>query len=232
MITATARFTKWLEPELLGLSSVVGPGSVCIDVGSAAGLYTVQLARLAGPSGQVHSVEPLPFAWPAWNRVLRSRTTPNVHHHCIALGAEDGLASMSVPVGRYGLVTGRSFISQHCQGLGSNAEFAQHIEFPVQVNTLDGLAVEAGFSRLDFIKVDVEGAELHVLKGGKNVIAQFQPAMLIEIEDRHTARYKYSATDVVDWLSERGYEMYTWQRGWRRARLVTNQTRNYLFRAR
>jgi FkbM family methyltransferase len=230
-VTAAARMTKWLEPELLGLSSLVGPGSVCFDVGSAAGLYTVQLSRLAGPSGLVHSVEPLPFAWSGWNRVLRSRHTPNVRHHCVALSAQAGQASMSVPMGRYGLVTGRSFISQHCQGLGSNAEFSRHIDYPVPVTTLDGLVSEAGLQRLDFIKIDVEGAELHVLRGGTNAIESFRPAMLIEIEGRHTERYEYTPADVVSWLLQRGYEMFMWQGRWQPVALVSEQTRNYLFRA-
>jgi FkbM family methyltransferase len=229
-VTATARLTNWLEPELLGLSSLVGPGSVCFDVGSAAGLYTVQLSRLAGPAGLVHSVEPLPFAWPGWNRLLRSRQNPNVRHHCVALSAQPGEASMSVPMGRYGLVTGRSFISQHCRGLGSNAEFSRHIEYPVPVTTLDGLVAEAGLQRLDFIKIDVEGAELHVLRGGTRSIESFRPAMLIEIEGRHIERYDYTPDDVLHWLRQRGYEMFTWQRGWRPAATVTEQTRNYLFR--
>ena len=229
-VLAVARCTKWLEPEMLGLPDVVGPGGVCVDVGAAAGLYTVPLSRLVGPSGVVHSVEPLPFAWPVWNRVLGARDNPNVTHHCLALGSEPGKASMSVPMGKYGLVTGRSFVSQKSQGLGSNAEFAQHIEFPVTVDTLDGLSARIGLTKLDFIKVDVEGAELQVLYGGKDVIESFRPAMLLEIEARHTERYSCSPDDVVDWLSERGYLMYTWQRGWKRASRVTDTTRNYLFR--
>jgi FkbM family methyltransferase len=229
-VTTAARLTKWLEPELLGLSSLVGPGSVCFDVGSAAGLYTVQLSRLAGPSGLVHSVEPLPFAESGWNRVLRSRHSPNVRHHCVALSAQPGQASMSVPKRGNGLVTGRSFISQHCSGLGSNAEFSGHIDYPVAVTTLDELVTEAGLQRLDFVKIDVEGAELHVLQGGAKSIESFRPAMLIEVEGRHTERYDYTPEDVLTWLGQRGYEMFTWQRGWRPAAAVTEETRNYLFR--
>jgi FkbM family methyltransferase len=231
-VLAVARWTRWLEPEMLGLSRVVGPGDVCIDVGAAAGLYTVPLSRLVGPSGVVHSVEPLPFAWPVWNRVLGVRDNPNVQHHCLALGSEPGEATMSVPMGRYGLVTGRSFVSQKSTGLGSNVEFAQHINFPVTVDTLDGLAAQVGLDRLDFMKVDVEGAELQVLHGGKNVIESFRPAMLLEIEGRHTERNACSPDDVVDWLSTRGYLMYSWQHGWKPADQVTTATRNYLFRAR
>lgn len=231
-IMATARWTHWLEPELLGLPELVQPGSICVDVGAAAGIYTLPLSWLAGPAGLVHSVEPLPFAWPAWNRVLDARRSPNVRHHAVALGSEPGQASMSVPKGRYGLVTGRSFISQHCRGLGSNAEFATHITYPVAVDTLDGLLAGTEPSRLDFVKIDVEGAELHVLRGGTGVIEAFQPAMLIEIEARHTDRYQYRPGDVADWLAERGYTMYTWQDGWQETGAITSGTRNYLFRAR
>lgn len=227
-VMAIARYTKWLEPEMLGLSSLVPPGSVCIDVGAAAGLYTLPLSRLAGPSGLVHSIEPLPFAWPTWNRVLRVRSCPNVRFHAVAISSEPGLAEMSVPMGRYGLVTGRSFISQRSCGLGSNAEFNRHITYPVTVDTLDGMFA-ADMTRLDFVKVDVEGAELHVLEGGEKIIDEFKPALLIEIEARHTVRFGYAPEDVVGWLTERGYSMYTWHEGWQSASQVVADTRNYLF---
>jgi FkbM family methyltransferase len=228
-VMAIARYTKWLEPEMLGLASLVGPGSVCIDVGAAAGLYTLPLSRLAGPSGLVHSIEPLPFAWPTWNRVLRVRSFPNVRFHAVAIGSEPGLAEMSVPMGRYGLVTGRSFISQQCRGLGSNAEFNRHITYPVTVDTLDGLFAGSDMTRLDFVKVDVEGAELQVLQGGEKIIDEFKPALLIEIEARHTVRYGCAPDDVAGFLTERGYSMYTWHEGWQSASQVNAATRNYLF---
>src|SRR5258708_39247243 len=99
-VLAIARYTRWLEPEMLGLSRVVGPGDVCIDVGAAAGLYTVPLSRLVGPSGVVHSVEPLPFAWPLWNRVLGAREKAHVQPHSLAPGAEPARATLSGPTGR------------------------------------------------------------------------------------------------------------------------------------
>ena len=91
------------------------------------------------------------------------------------------------------------------------------------VDTLDGLSARVGLDRLNFMKVDVEGAELQVLYGGKDVIDSFRPTMLLEIEARHTERFSCSPDDVVDWLSERGYLMYTWQRGWKRTDRVTTR---------
>lgn len=230
MIMLLARRTPYLESEMLGLRSVVRPGSVCLDVGAAAGLYTAALAQLAGPAGQVHSIEPLAFAHPVWSRVLRAGTGPNVTYYTEALGAEPGRGMMSVPMGRYGFVTGRSFLDWNTRGLGSNEEFAGQISVAVDVETLDDFCARLGLTRLDFIKIDVEGAELRVLEGGQRAIEEFRPAMLIEIEARHTARYQYSPDDIVDWLTKRNYVMHVWQDGWQETSTVCAHARNYLFR--
>ena len=229
-VMLVAKTTRLIEPEHIGLRDVVKPGSVCIDIGAAAGLYTVALAHLAGPTGQVHSVEPVTFAHSTWTKVLGSRSSENVRHHVTALGAEPGRGVMSVPVGRHGPVTGRSFLEWKTKGLGSNAEFAGQMEVPVDVQTLDGLCKDAGITRLDFVKIDVEGAEMHILEGGQQTIESLQPAMLIEIEARHSARYEISPEDISGWLLDRGYAMYTWQHGWQQVTSVSTATRNYLFR--
>jgi hypothetical protein len=134
-------------------------------------------------------------------------------------------------MGRYGLVTGRSFLAGQTNGLGSNAEFAGHVEVQVEVDTLDALCARSELTRLDFLKIDVEGAEPHVLAGGARVIEKFRPAILLEIEARHLSRYGHSAQTVVDWLLLRGYTMHTWHNGWRETAAVSEQHRNYLFRA-
>ena len=229
-VTSLARWTPYLESEMCGLRTVVRPGSVCIDVGSAADLYTTVLSRLAGPAGQVHSIEPLPFAHLLWARLLRARRARNVRHHHLALGAEAGTGPMSVPVGRYGLVTGRSYLMRRAGGPDSNAEFAGQVPVIVTVDRLDDFCAREAISRIDFVKIDVEGAELQVLEGGREVIKEYRPAMLIEIEARHTARYGHSPDDVSGWLLKLGYTMHTWRHGWREAGGVEPGIRNYLFR--
>jgi FkbM family methyltransferase len=226
-----ARRTSYLDNELPALSTVVGPGDVCVDVGSAAGLYSQALSHLVGPTGLVHSVEPVLFGHPLWTRVLAAHRRDNVRHHVMALGAEPGRATMRVPfTAQRGPATSRSFLDWHAHGLGSNAEYPHHVDVQVTVDTLDGLCAEAGLTRLDFVKIDVEGGELHVLHGGAKTIEEHHPTMLIEIEARHTDRYDYGPSDIVSWLTDRGYAMFIWRQGWQPADRVCGHAHNYLFR--
>src|SRR5215469_16915595 len=230
IVLQLARSGRWVEPEMLGLRDLVKPGNVCFDIGAAAGLYTLELSKLAGPEGQVHSFEPVPFAHPMLTRLLGGRSSANVCHHPVALGVEPGQSVMSVPVGRHGPVTGRSFLEAGAAGQGSNAEFQGQIGVDVEVQTLDGVCAAAEISRLDFVKIDVEGGELQVLKGGEASIERFSPALLVEIEDRHTARYRHPGSDVATWLRRRDHVMHTWQDGrWEETDVVCAHTRNYLF---
>jgi FkbM family methyltransferase len=230
LVSLLARRSPWLETELAGLSELVGPGDVCVDVGAAAGLYTLTLSQLVGPTGQVHSVEPLSFAHPLWSRLLGARDRPNVRRHTLALSAQPGESTLSVPFGRLGPVTGRSFLAWQTEGVGSNAEFSDHVDVVVPVDTLDSLCERAGLTRLDFVKIDVEGAELHVLRGGERSIETFGPSLLLEIEARHLTRYRYAVQDVTQWLTGRGYTMHVWQHGWQPTTAVCAHARNYLFR--
>jgi FkbM family methyltransferase len=230
LVALLARTSPWLEPELAGLPELVRPGGVCVDVGAAAGLYTLMLSDLVGPAGRVHSVEPLSFAHPVWSRLLGARDRPNVHRHAVALSAQPGETALSVPIGRLGPVTGRSFLTWQTDGVGSNAEFLDHADVLVPVDTLDHLCRRAGMTRLDFVKIDVEGAELHVLRGGAHTIETLKPALLLEIEARHITRYRYAVEDVTQWLTSRGYTMHVWQHGWQPTATVCAHARNYLFR--
>jgi FkbM family methyltransferase len=224
-----ARTTPYVEDELVGLAQLVRAGDVCIDIGAAAGLYSLELSELTGSKGRVLSVEPLPFAHKIWSRLLGVNSRQNVQNYQLALGDERCDSSISVPVGRFGPVTGRSFLMLHSNGLGSNEEFKGHMNVETRVDTLDNLCATEHIAHVDFIKIDVEGAELQVLKGAHRILAQFTPTLLLEIEDRHLQRFGYSANDVTSWLSQYGYKMYVWDGGWRLAHEIETRHRNYLF---
>jgi FkbM family methyltransferase len=225
-----ARTTPWVERELVGVGQLIPSGGVCIDIGAAAGFYTAELARLVGNGGVVHSVEPLRFAHATASRLLGLRSGRNIVRHGVALGDSGEELVMSVPLRRGVPVTGRSFVTRNASGLGSNAEFDEHLRVVVDGDTLDGFSARLGIDRLDFVKIDVEGAELHVLRGGQDTIGGFKPLVMVEVEDRHLERFGVSSAQIAAWFGAQGYRMSVWDSGsWREAADVTVQFRNYLF---
>ncbi|MGH3622415.1 MAG: FkbM family methyltransferase [Sciscionella sp.] len=230
VLRALARTTPWLESELLGLQHVVRPGDHCLDVGAALGIYTAVLSDLVGQGGVVHSVEPLRFAYPPTLRRLLAAPGRNVRSHRVALGSKDAECTMSLPVRNGHFVTGRSFLTAGTSGLGSNDEFDAHVQVDVPAQTLDSFSAQSGIDRLDFVKADVEGAELDLLEGGAETIARFRPSLLLEIEQRHVERYGRAAESVAEWLTERGYTMRVWRgSAWQPVDRLDPERRNHLF---
>ncbi|MFN2555831.1 MAG: FkbM family methyltransferase [Nitriliruptorales bacterium] len=207
------RHAPSLEKEMLALPALVDHGDVCLDVGASFGTYTVLLARLVGPGGRVHAVEPRPRS----RRVLalvRSLLTPgNVEIHPVALSDQAGEEVIVTPRRRWLLpVPGRTFLKGSLQGgpggyyPGWSEEFGGAAERLVATQTLDGLAAEQGIDRLDFVKLDVEGAELRVLVGADGTLRRHRPVVLCEIEDRHTNKYGHRASEVFAWFAFRDFK--------------------------
>jgi FkbM family methyltransferase len=75
----------------------------------------------------------------------------------------------------------------------------------VRVGTLDNWLAEEKIDRIDLIKLDVEGAELSVLKGARELLARTRPVLLIEIAQIRTAGWGYEAVEIVRFLENIGY---------------------------
>ena len=215
-LRAAAPHAWFLEDEVAGLPEFVRPGAVCLDVGAEYGLYTWTLAGLAGPTGHVHAVEPQPGPSAFVDATRRLLRASNVTVHRTALGASAGGGVLSLPRRGPLPVHGRAFLSTGASGLGSNAEFAHHEDVPVAVTTLDDLAAELGLTRLDLVKADIEGAEARLLDGAHLTLATLRPVLVLELEDRHLARFGASVAEIVAGLELAGYAARTWHRtrGW------------------
>jgi FkbM family methyltransferase len=225
----TAAPRAWfLEDEVPGLAAFAGPGAVCVDVGAEFGLYTWTLAGLVGPRGHVHAVEPQPGPAGFVDATRRLLGAAHVTVHRTALGAAAGRGALSLPRRRMLPVHGRAFLTTGADGLGSNAEFARHDEVPVAVSTLDDLVADLQLDRLDLVKVDIEGAEATLLAGAAKTLEGFRPVLMLELEDRHLARFGTTVADVVADLAELDYLPRTWQGRWA-PRRIDDGCRNVLF---
>lgn len=236
-LLALAAVLRWasprawfLEDEVAGLAGLVAPGATCVDVGAEYGLYTYAFAALAGPGGRVLAVEPQPGPRRFVAGVLRAVGAATVTLHATALSSSPGTGTMSLPVRRRLPVHGRAFLTSGADGLGPNAEFSAHRDVEVAVGTLDDLVAEHGTGRVDVVKADVEGAELAVLRGARAVLERDRPVLLLEVEDRHLAKYGARAADVVEHLAALGYAPHAWDgRAWHPVDRVAHDRRNYAF---
>lgn len=226
---AAPRFS-FIEDEILGLGGIVRPGDVCFDIGAEFGLYTYPLAHLVGPTGQVHSFEPLPGPMRALTTAVRLLGARNVRRYRMAIGRQGGHGELSLPRRRGLPVHGRAYLTTGATDQGPNVEFATHVPVRVEVASLDDMCARERIERVDFIKADVEGAEPAVIEGAERTLAAHRPVLLLEVEDRHLAKYGTTAAALVERLDALGYRMHHWRDGgWRRVAEVTTERRNYLF---
>ena len=184
----------YLEPSRarLALKHLVERHWNCVDVGAHIGSVLVQLLHLA-PEGRHIAFEPSPQK-AAW---LKARF-PMVEVHQAALGSEAGHADFYDDLDRLGY-----------SGLGRrDGVDARTNVYRVPVETLDEVM---GDRQVHFVKLDVEGGELPVLKGASATLQLFRPALLFECgPEPSLAPFGYDRADLHRFLAvETGYEVYS-----------------------
>lgn len=144
-------------------------GQVVFDVGGQQGVFTVLAARAVGPEGRVVAVEPAPenFARLSKNVALNGLT--NVTAVPAALSDAPGKAELALSPWNAG---GHSMAGM---ADGSTSTVT------VELETLDSLCARLGTAP-DLLKVDVEGAEVLVLRGGLKTLREKRPAVIVEAD--------------------------------------------------
>lgn len=218
---------NWAEPELRGLEAVVRRGDTVVDVGAAHGMYTIPLSHFVGPTGRVLSFDPHPRQQKQLRFLRGLLRAPYITVIDSAVGEQPGEFTMRLPV-KYGFpIYGHAHIAE-----GAAEHPTRLRSWRTRVNTIDGWCGEHGIDRVSFIKVDVEGFEPAVVRGAEATIDRDRPSLLLEIEDRHLARYGRTANEFADGIRDRwpDYRMYTWQgEQWVPTDRVELGIRNYLF---
>ncbi len=174
------------------------PGCVFLDIGANFGFYSVVLAAGLRKQCTVHAFEPNP---PLLER-LRHHVAVNglqdvVHLHGVALAEHAGTAGLATKAGNTG---GTHVVAP---GAGATA---------VDLITLDAFGEQQRLPRLDAIKLDVEGFEERVLRGGRQTLRRWRPLLLLELEPPRLRDKQSSVERVVGLLDELGYALYVSRR--------------------
>ena len=202
------RFRMWLhwqgslayalglyEPEAMqSIRRLVNAGDCCIDVGANLGYYTISLANWVGPSGLVAAFEPFPGNFAILEKNVHLNRLQNVILEPSALS--DCKGSLELIYG-----AGEQFSAT--PSVAGYAVEGNRVSIKVPTCRLDDYV--AGLGRApDFIKIDVEGAELTVLEGARRTLAAVRPILLVEIHGWGTKE----SEKVLQVLSELHYDSY------------------------
>lgn len=210
--------------------SLIEAGDSCIDVGANVGNVSVLLSRLSGKDGKVVSFEPL---WPMYvelSKRIRSLGLDDAPVITVPYGLAEieRAATIQVPSNIYGMgslakkdawasALGRIQVSEASKNLA-------HTNIPSWTNALLDVKIvsyESNFVRLDtfckgisrqtpdFIKIDVEGAELFVLQGAKGIFENgSRPIMFIELFAPWQKAFNYGPWQVLGYLDSLGYSIF------------------------
>lgn len=171
---------------------ILKPGGIVLEAGANIGAHTVHLSRIVGPAGRIYAFEPQQRIFQILCANLALNNVANVVARQQGLGGVPDTMWASPPdigaVANFGAVTMRA----------SGQE-------PVEIVTLDSLDLR----RLDFVKVDVEGMEEAVIRGGIDTIRRLRPKLYVENDKQGSAPEK--SASLIRMIRELGYRLW-WHR--------------------
>ena len=176
------------------VDALVHRGDTVVDVGANWGLYTWRLSWLIGPAGCVYAFEPDPVAVARVGKISHRKLTV----YPIALSDHSGEAKLHVPLYQGERISALASLTAN----DANKEVTEEV-LRVKVQRLDAIIPEAG-PAVTFIKCDVEGHELAVLRGAETILRRSRPALLVEVEQRNGGRVQ----DTIEYLTALDYDAY------------------------
>ena len=167
-----------------------------MDAGAHLGFHTLALACSVGQSGRVFAFEPAPAAGALLDRTLRRNQLPQVERLALALSDREGTSTL-----------------RHAANAAMNhlvpanpSSTRPHDTTQVQATTLDRWASQRALQRLDLIKIDVEGSELALLRGGRQTLTRFRATLVCELHFHPSLPTRPS--QVVAELRGQNYEVH------------------------
>lgn len=193
---ATLFYDGFESAERTFAENFVRPGATVLDIGAHHGYYTLLFSRKVGVEGRVVAFEPSPRERQRLALHLRINRCKNVAIEDCALGEAEGMEQLYLANAR----------ESGLNSLRKPAVSARTELVSIRTRCLDRVLRERGIERVDFIKLDVEGAELSVLKGATELLHRRpRPIILAEVQDIRTKPWGYAAREIIRFLSAAGY---------------------------
>jgi FkbM family methyltransferase len=202
-IKLPARYIRYFETDYEAanfsfLKSACKEGAVVIDIGAHIGLFSGITAKIIGSGGKIFAFEPTPNTMSVLQQTIRINNLGHVVEPVMqAMGKETGNTTF--------------FISDN-EADNSNSLVSYKADrnlkgLEVEINTIDNFVTKKKLSRVDFIKIDAEGAEYDVLLGGAEVFRIYRPSFILAIHPEPIATKGDKMEDIYDLLVELNYKI-------------------------
>jgi FkbM family methyltransferase len=191
--TAYDAYKQLFEARAVGaLARYVAPGSCILDVGANIGFFTLRFARWTSGAGSVLAFEPEPGNLARLRARLRQRA-PEARVEVIpaAVGDAPGTAY---------LVINELHPGDHKLGAAG---------LPVPVVRLDDILAGRTWPAVSLIKIDVQGAEMAVIRGAAETLRRLRPALFVEVDDRQLRAMGASARELLELIAAFDYTINT-----------------------
>ena len=188
-------FDSYEKDHLDMMLKLIDKNTVFYDIGANIGWYSINLAKLVRGI-KVFAFEPIPKTFGFLEKNVKINQMQNIESYNFGFSnKEDELKFFYYPEG-----TGNASIANV-----SGRENVQKIT--CKVKRLDDFVAEKK-TGIDFIKCDVEGAELLVFQGGIHSIEEFKPIIFTEMLRKWSAKFNYQPNDIIRLLHSIGYKCF------------------------
>jgi FkbM family methyltransferase len=181
----------YYEPAVVSvLEKNVQPDWVILDIGAHIGYFTLLAAKLA-PQGKVFAFEPVNGLFQKLEHHLKDNNLQNVTAINAAVSAIESTTTIYVS-------------DDENTGMSS---LQQPENFSGKTESIKTISIDSWFQqdRLNLVKIDVEGNELNVLKGMRQTIEKYKPALIIEVNPATLAYFKLTPADIFNYMQGLGY---------------------------
>ncbi|MCB9460377.1 MAG: FkbM family methyltransferase [Anaerolineaceae bacterium] len=182
--------------ELKALLPFAKPQSVFLDIGANIGVFSLVMAKHL-TEGHIAAFEP---AKTNYDVLVKHQMLNNFQHMTTyQFGLSDEDRELTI------YSNNPENTSSFNASFYASERFATAIE-TCQLKTLDGIWPTLDLPRVDLVKIDTEGAELTVLRGGEATLAKYKPVILLELVKAFYKNAGYTAEDLILFLKGIGYD--------------------------
>lgn len=189
-------FKSYEEEELMMQYKLIQDNNIIIDIGGNYGWYCLHVAKKF-PNSKIYTFEPIPDTY---NNL---KFNIDINHIKNIITINSGLSDKS---GNFTFFCDPNLtVNASLCNVNDNSKATKIV---CNVDVLDNFVKKNNINKIDFIKCDIEGAEIFALKGAINILQEQKPKLFVEMLRKWTRKFEYHPNDIIVLLENIGYSCF------------------------